>query len=802
MFKNYLKTSLRNFFRNKSNTVINVSGLAIGIAACLIIYLVLNYELSFDSFFQNKDNIYRVVTIRHSPKGNLYSSGAPFPTAEALRIDYPRLKEVADIYQILKAPILVMPYGGGTTEKKFIEDKGAFYCEPQFFNIFNFKWLAGDPKTCLSEPNSAVLTKSTAEKYFGNWKDALGKSIKFNSEHVVKITGILDNVHVNSDFPLSVVVSFKTFKNDQKDDWISVISRNNCYVVLPPEISRAKFDSFLKDFVKRHKPPQHLEDGLYTQKLSDIHFDSRFANYNYRTFDKSLITALSIIALFLLIIPCVNFINLSTAQAVKRSLEVGIRKVLGGTRAQIAIQFMIEMALITIFSVVLAVIIASVGLPYVNNLVQTSIGEDFFLNPQIILFLALVTIFVIVFSGFYPAVILSGFNPITAIRGKLSVRTIGGISLRRGLVITQFIIAQILIIGVLIVVSQMKYMRNAPLGFNKEAILIVPVPTDSLSLTKQKALKNRLLQQANIKYVSYSTFTPSDDMYWNSDFKFNNSTQNSGFVAALKWADTDYFKLYGLHLIAGRLYKETDTVSGFVVTDAFVKKMGFSNPQDILGKKLTFWNGILDAPIVGVIEDYHAASLREPVSPIVMGSWKENFEMLNIKIGNADVKNTLATIKKYWSETFPNLVYTSRFLDEKIQSFYVDEQRLSVLYSIFAVIAIFISCLGLYGLVSFMAAQKTKEVGIRKVLGASTGSILYLFSKEFIILILIAFAVAAPIAYFVMKSWLNDFAYRITPGVTLFILAIAGSLFIALITVSYKALKAAYANPALSLKYE
>ena len=802
MLKNYIKIALRNFARNKSNTFINITGLGVGIAACLLIFLVINYELGFDSFHNNNDRIYRVVSVRHSPQGNRYSSGAPFPVAEALRIDYPQLKDVADIYQIKKAQVIVLPGTSGGVEKKFVEETGAFFCEPQFFDIFNFPFAAGDPKSALSEPNSVVLSKETAKKYFGDWKSAIGRSLLFQNQYTVKVSGIIENPPSNSDFPLGVVVSYKTFKNDQKDDWISVFGGNNCFVLFPPELSRSQFDSYLNDFVNKHKPPEYQKDGLMTQALSEIHFDDRFDNYTHVTFNKSLITTLGFIALFLLIIACVNFINLSTAQAVKRSLEVGIRKVLGSTRKQLAAQFMTEMALVTIFSVIIAVIIAILALPFLNSLIETSVGYDFFLNPVILLFLLLVTIFVTLFSGFYPSIVLSGFNPVVAIKSKISVRTVGGISLRRGLVMTQFIIAQILIIGVLIVVSQMDYFKNAPLGFNKDSVLLVRVPLDPEAQTKFQTLKNRLLQKSGVKMASYSTFSPSDDQHWDSDFRFNNSTKNSDFNADLKWADTDYFKLYDLKLIAGRLYAQTDTVREFVVNETFLKKMGMKDPNEIIGKKLTFWGGILDAQIVGVIKDFNSYSLHDPIKPIVMGCWLENYELLNIKIAPGYVKETLAGIKNDYNQTFPNFVYESKFLDQKIESFYVEESRLSSLYSIFAFIAIFISCLGLYGLVSFMAQQKTKEVGIRKVLGATTGSILYLFSKEFTILIIVAFLIATPIAYYIMNDWLNDFAYRITPGIGLFLLTVVGSLIIAWITVSYKALKAANTNPAETIKYE
>lgn len=802
MLKNYIKIALRNFSRNKTNTIINVTGLAVGIAACLLIFLVINYELSFDSFHAEKDRIYRVVSVRHSPQGNRYSSGAPFPVAEALRIDYPQLKKVADIYQVKKAQVIVLQDGSSNYEKKFIEDNGAFFCEPGFFDIFNFRWLAGDPKTALSEPNTAALSKETAEKYFGDWKSAIGKSIEFQSQYTVKITGIIDNVPANSDFPLDVVVSYKTFKNDQKDDWISVMGGHNCFVLFPPELTKAKFDTFLDGFVHKHKPPEYVKDGLIAQPLSDIHFDDRFDNFSHHTFSKSLITALSFIGLFLLIIACVNFINLSTAQAVKRALEVGIRKVLGSTRRQLATQFMSEMALMTLFSIIIAVILAFFALPFLNDLIETNIKIDVVNTPSILLFLTAVMIVVTIFSGFYPSMVLSGFNPIAAIKSKISVRTVGGVMLRRGLVVTQFIIAQVLIIGVLVVLSQMNYFRNAPLGFDKDSVLLVRMPLDPDSQAKYQTLKNRLLEQSDIKDVSYSTFSPSDDQHWDSDFRFNNSTKNSDFNADLKWADTDFFKLYGLKLVAGRLYAQTDTVREFVVNETFLGRMGITDPNEIIGKKLTFWGGILDAPIVGVIKDYKSYSLHEPVKPIVMGCWKENYELMNVKIASSDMKGALTFIKRNWDETFPDYVYESRFLDQKIESFYVEETRLSGLYSIFAGIAIFISCLGLYGLVSFMAQQKTKEVGIRKVLGASTGSILYLFSKEFTLLIIIAFLIATPISYYIMDGWLNDFAYRISPGIGLFLLTIAGSLVIAWLTVSYKALKAANANPAETIKYE
>ncbi|MGZ5133752.1 MAG: ABC transporter permease, partial [Flavitalea sp.] len=384
----------------------------------------------------------------------------------------------------------------------------------------------------------------------------------------------------------------------------------------------------------------------------------------------------------------------------------------------------------------------------------------------------------------------------------VSAKMMGGISLRRGLVVLQFTISQVLIIGTLIVVSQMDYFRNASLGFTKDAILNVPIPSDSISKLKLDYVRNQLSQIPGIRQVSFSYASPSDDGNWNSDFKFDKSSKNSDFSANLKWADTNFFKIYDLQFVAGRPYQQTDTVREFVVNESLVRKLGIHNPEDAIGKQMEFWDGVITAPIVGVIKDFHVYSLRDPVSPVVLGSWKDLYRTLNIKIKPDNVKSTLASIQNLWTQTYPDYVYEHEFLDEKINNFYRQENQLSHLYKIFAAIAIFISCLGLYGLISFMSVQRTKEVGIRKVLGASVGKILFLFSKEFMLLIVIAFAVSAPISYFIMHQWLQDYTFRIKLGIEFFALAILISVAIAWITVGYRAVRAALANPVKSLRTE
>jgi putative ABC transport system permease protein len=420
----------------------------------------------------------------------------------------------------------------------------------------------------------------------------------------------------------------------------------------------------------------------------------------------------------------------------------------------------------------------------------------------LIAFLFSIIIIVTFLSGFYPAIVLSGFNPITALKSKFTSKTAGGLSMRRVLVVFQFTIAQTLIIATLIVVSQMNFFQNASMGFDKEAIVMVPTANDSARLFKADALKTQLLQLAGIKNVSLSAFSPMDKAGWDGDFKFDNAVKKADFNTEFKWADLDYFKTYNIQFIAGRPYYPADTVSGFVVNELMVKKLGFKNPEDIIGKKINIFDGNIVAPVVGVVRNFNGSSLKEEMKPIALGSWKMVYRLFNIKIQAQHAKQTLAAIEKLWNYTYPDYVYEYQFLDDKIASFYKQENQLSQLYKIFAGIAIFISCLGLYGFVSFMAVQRTKEVGIRKVLGASVVNIIYLFSKEFTVLIGVAFLIAAPLAYYFMHQWLQNYAYRIDIGVGIFLLTILISEIFAWLTVGYQAIKAAVANPVKSLRTE
>lgn len=798
MFRNYLKTAWRSLLRNKSYATINITGLAIGIAACLLIFLVVRYETSFDTFHQNKDRIYRVVTVSDGPDGTTLGSGTQEPLAEGLRLDFPNLGGVGSI--VLNAG---SEFAVGYT-KKFKEDQ-AYYADPVFFQLFDFKWLAGDKKTALAEPYTMVLTEDEAGKFFGDWHKAIGQTLRYNNKQDYRVTGILENTPANTDFPLKVVMSLITQapQAGKARDWVTTVSDRNTYLILPAGSSEQRFNSQLAAFAKRHIPPPYNKTtSLQLQPLSDMHYNTQLDVYGGHRFSRQLITVISLIGLFLLIIACVNFINLATAQAVNRSKEVGIRKVLGSGRPQLVLQFMSETFILTLSALLIGTVAAACCLGLLNQLLESQLSIGLLFRPAVVVFLLLTLIGVTLLAGFYPALVLSGFNPIEALRNKIKAGRASGISLRRVLVVSQFCIAQFLLIGTLVLIAQMDYFKNKPLGFNKDEVITVPFPGDSLGRVKVAALQADLLQQPGIRAVSISSFSPADENGWFSDFRFDHSAKGTDFGASLKWADQAYFKLYDIHFVAGGPYANTDTISGFVVNETLVHKLGVSDPKQAIGKDIMIFNKRYHAPITGVIRDFHAGSLKDAIPPVLMAPWKGFYAMVNIKIRPQNVQGTLRTVENLWNKTYPEGVFEYRFLDKTVANFYKSESQLATLYKVFAGIAIFISCLGLYGLVSFMAVQRVKEVGIRRTLGASTGQIVYLFSREFTLLVLIAFAIAAPVGYYLMHQWLQGFTYRISLGPGIFALAALLSLAIAWLAVGYKAVQAALVNPVKSLRSE
>jgi putative ABC transport system permease protein len=806
MLKNYFKTAYRNLWRNKNYTTINIAGLACGIAVCLVIFIIVQFELSFDKFHAKKDRIYRVLTEYHHADATeiFYGAGVPRPMPTGLRTAFPQLEKVAAIYSEGNDQLLVLN-DNGQPIKKFKEEKGVFFTEPSFFEIFDFSWLAGNSATALKDPNSVVLTKEIAEKYFGDWKTAMGKTIKRNNLDILKVTGILNSIPANTDFQLKAVISYGTGYTEEfskSTNWDGTGTSFGCYVLLPPGTSAASFNTKLRAFAKKMKTPEN-KDSHIIQALSNVHYDTQIGNFSGKTINPTLIRALWLIGLFILLIACVNFINLSTAQAVNRAREVGVRKVLGSNKLQLKMQFIIETLLIVIIAEIIAIGITTIVLPSISKILDIPLTFNILKNPVILLFLFLLTIIVTLFAGFYPSLVLSGFNPINALKSKLAARSTKGITLRKGLVVFQFVIAQALIIGTLIIVMQMKYFTSRPLGFDKNAIVNVSFPADSAGISKLDYLRKKLSETKNIESISFSSNTPIEDEIDNwTTLTFNHALKETDFYSINKWADDQFLPSYGLQLVAGRNLEPSDTAREFLVNETLIKNLGISNPRDVLNKEISLWGGQLKGPVVGVLKDFHDRSFRREFAPLLMTSLKNGYSLAGIKLLTQDAGSTLKMIEKIWNETFPEFVFEYRFLDAKIESFYKKENQLAQLFKIFAFIAILLSCLGLYGLVSFMAVQRFKEVGIRKVLGASAGNIVYLFLREFIVLISIAFAIAAPVAVYFMHQWLQDYVYRISLGWWIFLIGGLTSVIIALTTASFQAIKAAIANPVKSLRTE
>ncbi|MEP7317421.1 MAG: FtsX-like permease family protein, partial [Panacibacter sp.] len=771
--------------------------------------IVVHFELSYDTFQKNYSNIYRIVTTESHRDGSIdRNPGIPCPAYDALKTDFPQFEKVVPVASSSDNLITVLgtdPNTDVAASKKFVEESNIIFTVPAYFDMFNANWLSGNAAS-LKDPGNVVLNKKSAEKYFGSWKNAEGRFIKLDNKVLLRVSGIVEDAPLNSDMNMIMFISYESFKTNPDNfgystEWGNLSSNHQIFVMLPANVSAANIQSQMPAFVKKY---YKQDDGRKVQVLQpyrDIHFDAGYGSLGDHSTDKNVLWTLAFIGGLIIVMASINFINLSTAQAVGRSKEVGIRKVLGSKRGQLIMQVMGETFLIVLFSLVLAVTLAKITMPYLSNV--ASVPENMpLISAGTVIFLVIVLLVVTILSGIYPAMIVSGFKPVMALKSKITSANIGGISLRRILVITQFAISQILIIGTIVAVSQMNHVRNADLGFNKEALLILPAHTDSINLARMEPLRQQLLKNPGVLNVSFGSDEVSSNNNWASNFAFDNK-KDEDFPVFHKFGDAEYLKTYGVKLIAGRNYVASDTINEFVINETLLHKLGITDPRKVIGKTIRIGSGQW-LPVVGVVKDFKTNSLKDGTKPLTIAARKQFYFTIAVKINTANLSATTAQIQKLWEKTYPEYAFSSHFADDTIENFYRQENQLSLLYKIFAGIAIFISCLGLYGLVSFMAAQKTKEVGIRKVLGASVGNIVVMFSKEFTILISIAFVIAVPVAWYYMNSWLQNFegSNRINIGIGVFLLAIFVSLIIAWITVGYKAVRAALANPVKSLRSE
>ncbi|MBS1681473.1 MAG: ABC transporter permease [Bacteroidetes bacterium] len=800
MLKNYLTIATRNIWRNKSIACLNVAGLTLGITSSIVLFLIITHALSFDTFQSKRNRIYRVVSQRDGNNGTNYGAGVPAVFPDAFRNDFPEAEQVVFV-SYRHESLIAIPQPNGAAPKRFNTDNHTAFTSSAFFDVFDRKILSGDAHKGLDEPNEAILAKKSAFRYFGR-EDVIGESVVYDNIEY-KITAIMEDYPDNTDFPFGILLSVSTIKKElDTRGWNSVWSDNQCYFLLKENESIDKIKARFPAFFKKYYGPKNENNFSYiAQPLSDLHFDDRFDNYSYNTTPRPALYSLGAIALFLVITACINFINLTTAEAIKRSKEVGIRKSLGSSRQQLVLQFLGETSLITFTAIALSLAVTQLVLLFLNPFLELSLKLT--LDPALWLFITFAFVFVSLFSGLYPSFVVSGYNPVLALKNLMSDRNSSGYVLRRGLVVMQFFISQVFIIGTIIIVKQVDFFDRADLGFSKEAIITVPIPvrekTEANSASKMRTLKNEILKISGVEKASLNNAPPSSGSTSSTDFKVEGNSDNMLFTE-VKTVDGDYVDLFKMHLLSGKNIADLDTTTGFLVNEKLAGIAGFANSEEMVGKQITLWDKRY--PVVGVIKDFHMASLATAIEPVALFNRIESYRNLSIKTNAHDIQHLLQQVQQKWEAAYPEFIFSYEFLDEDIRHFYDGQRKMSTLITVFSSMAIFIGCLGLFSLVTFMANQKTKEIGVRKVLGASVESIVLLFSKEFVKLIALGFMLAAPVAWYVMNEYLNQFVYKITIGPMIFITCIASTFFIAMLTVSYRSLRAANANPVESLRSE
>jgi predicted permease len=797
MYKNYVKIGWRNLIKNKSYTLLNVAGLALSMTCGIYIFSLVKLNLGFDNFHPDSERIYRVVTELHRDVIG-YQDNVPSPLGEHFRNDYTYAEKTARVYTETGALVILRK---GNELAKFKEPQGVSFTETSFFEIFNFPLVQGDQATALTVPNTAIITERIARKYFEG-RSAIGETFWLNNKHPFTVTGVLKDLPPNTDFKSEIFVSFATLKDHDQwlatdDGWNGIRDGMKCYVLLRPGAPVHEVEAAMSAYVKIYRPTSKNVHHYKLQQLADVHFNPYYGG----AVKKQTLWVLSVIGLFLIGTACVNFINLATAQAMKRSKEVGVRKVLGGAKTQLFWQFIMETAIITFTGIIAASILTYMISPVINNFFRTQVPINLFADGTLALFIVVLGIVVTFLAGYYPGMVLSGYQPVSALSGKLHERSGGGFNTRRSLIVVQFAISQVLLIGMVVIMDQMRYAMQADLGFDKEAIVLVRTGDDTHP-AQRISLKNEISRIRGVDQVSLCFMPPSSEHDWGNSIRLDNNTEEVNFRTSIKSADADYVSLFGLEIVAGRNLTPSDSVKEMVINEAMVRKLNFNTPEEALGHIIVANGGGMRAPIVGVVKDFHDKSFHEEIHPVLITTYVEDYYQYAVKLNMTDARSTLAEIEKMWVQLHPNEIFEYDFLDDSIARFYENEKSSLRLIQAFSFIAIFIGCLGLYGLVSFMVSQKTKEIGIRKVLGGTAAHIAWIFGKEFLRLIVIAFAVAAPIGWWLMNKWLEGFQFQTDINAGTFALAISCSLVVAAITVCSQVISTALMNPVKSLRVE
>lgn len=802
MIRNYWKIAYRNILKQRAYSIINILGLALGLAACVLVGLYIWQEMHFDDYHENGDRIYRISVSTHTPQGTFPSAETPALTAPVLDQKYPEIQSISRIYFSGRDLI--------TTADKKLYEEDIIFADDGFFDIFTHLFIYGDKETALREKNSIILTRSAAEKYFDT-SNPMGRSLTLNNNVTFKVTGVIADVPVNSHFTFEMAATYSSLVDlpvgIYLDQWGATFG-SYTYVLLhkgsdPVEFSN-KIAPYLNDTMK-------VIDGVTKsfifQPVDSIHLHSDLEDEIEPNSSVTNLLILGSIALFILILACINFVNLTTARSVKRAREIGVRKVFGAERQQLISQFLGESILITMVSLICALVIVELFTPAFNGLIGTELSYSFFSDPGISIAILASAIITGILSGLYPAFFLTKYQPVKVIKGSMHTSKGESAFLRKFLVLLQYCISVILIILTIAINMQVRYMRSFDMGFDSDEVIVLKTP-ERMSYNSEM-IKAELNALPGVINTTASLGIPVFGSGFGTNLIPDMAHEDESFMVSVRMIDHDYLDFYGIKLIAGHTLEElgeTDYYSKTLVNEAAVGKLGFSSPADALGNSYTI--GLSDGTkrfspeIVGVVQDFHFNSLHEEVSPLLFTHWSFLFQELSIKISPHNAPETLKQIGEVWKKIYPDHPFDYSFLDEKIDAMYEAEERSFKVITTFSVLAIFIACLGLLGLISYTTEQRKKEIGIRKVLGASSNDVITLISMEFIKIIAIANLIAWVISYFIISKWLIAFPYKAQISIPVYFSAGVATLLISAITVSFTVFRSASENPVNTIGYE
>ena len=806
MFKNYFTVALRNLQRHKGYSLINILGLAIGLACCITIFLFVRDELRYDTFHANADRIYRIQNNTSSDGHQRRMASTPPAFGPTMKQLFPEVQQQVRLFNLWEQLVTY-------EDKKFLE-KGFVLADSTIFDVFTLPLALGNPREALSGPNSLVVSESIARKYFGN-QNPLNKELTIGGSDKMRITGVLKELPSHSHLKINALGSLRFLKTMGVEDarmqswrWQMMYT----YVMLPAGYDAARLEAKLPAFLKQYAEPK-LEGGHYEgrlQPLRDIHLHSSSLEFDMaQTGDIRYVYAFSAIALFALLIACFNFMNLSTARSAQRAKEVGLRKVIGADRAQLVGQFLGESVILSLIALAAALVLVALALPAFNEWSGKNLSLGVTLQPLGIAGLLGTAVVVGLLAGSYPALFLSAFRPVKVMKGDLGLGGKGTYSFRQVLVVMQFVVSTALIIATGIVFNQLRYIQQKNLGFAKEQLVFLPMRTIGMQ-QNYKALAQELLRNPNITGATASYGVPGGA---HAGEGINLPGRADQYGINMYLVDHNYIPTMGMEMVAGRNFSEafgTDEEEAFILNETAVKDLGWGKPSDALGREI-YWNkwvGKTEADtvkrgrVIGVVKDFHFKSFHQKIEPLVLHIFPAGFNEFVVRIRPENTAATLSFLEQKWAKLAPNWPFGYKFLDDQFAKLYESEQAFGRLFGVFTGLSIFVACLGLFGLASFTAQQRTKEIGVRKVLGASVGSIVALLSKDFLKLVGIAFGLAAPLAWYFMGQWLQNFVYRVEMGWWVFAAAGLLALVIALLTISFQSIKAALTNPVRSLRSE